>query len=250
MSEGAGKVNKRPIIIALDFEDRKKVQSFLQNFHEPLYVKVGMELYFQEGPSILSYLKDEGHQIFLDLKLHDIPNTVKQAMTGLARIGVDMVNVHALGGRNMMEAALEGLEIGTQSNQTRPTLIAVTQLTSTNDQMLRDDLNIHSTVLDSVIHLAEQTKSSGLDGVVCSTHEVERIREACGDEFQTVTPGIRMKEDQHNDQVRVATPCLARKKGATAIVVGRSITKANDPYRAYVSVKQEWESEMNETTIG
>lgn len=233
----------KPLIVALDFENRKKVESFLQQFNESLYVKVGMELYFQEGPQMIAYLKEKGHRIFLDLKLHDIPNTVKQAMKGLARLGVDMVNVHAQGGKKMMEAALEGLEAGVMGNEQRPILIAVTQLTSTDESMLRNDLNIQSTVLDSVLHLAQSTKQSGLDGVVCSSHEVLRIREVCGEDFQTITPGIRLAGDNQNDQVRVATPKFAREMGATGIVVGRSITKAIDPYEAYVRVKQEWESE-------
>lgn len=230
----------RPLIIALDFETKQKVDSFLDHFHESLYVKVGMELYYQEGPKIIDYLKEKGHQIFLDLKLHDIPNTVKQAMKRLANLEVDMVNVHALGGSRMMEAALEGLESGA-TRQQRPTIIAVTQLTSSDEQMVQKEQMISLSLENSVRNLARLAKQSGLDGVVCSAHEVGIITDVCGESFQTITPGIRLADDQNGDQVRVATPQLARKLGATGIVVGRSITRAKDPYRAYQQVKSEWE---------
>ncbi len=243
--EGAGIIVERPLIVALDFESKEKVQTFLCPFQEPLYVKVGMELFFGEGPSIISYLKEEGHRIFLDLKLHDIPNTVKQAMRRLARLEIDLVNVHAAGGINMMEAALEGLDMGTSSGRKRPNIIAVTQLTSTSERMLKEEILIETPLLKTVLHYAKLAKESGLDGVVCSPNEVESIREACGESFMTITPGIRMQDDPHHDQVRVATPRLAREKGATGIVVGRSITKADDPVEAYMRVKKDWECEIN-----
>lgn len=236
---------ERPLIVALDFENKDKVQTFLSSFQEPLYVKVGMELYFQEGPAIISFLKEEGHRIFLDLKLHDIPNTVKQAMKGLARLGIDLVNVHAAGGMKMMEAALEGLEMGTPSGKKRPHIIAVTQLTSISEHMLKEEILIETPLMETVLHYAKLAQTCGLDGVVCSTHEVERIRNVCGESFMTITPGIRLPNDQHNDQVRVASPRLAREKGATGIVIGRSITKAEDPVHAYMTVKKDWECGFN-----
>jgi len=239
--EGAGSIVERPLIVALDFEGKEKVQTFLSSFQEPLFVKVGMELYFKEGPSIIYFLKEKGHRIFLDLKLHDIPNTVRQAMKNLARLGVDIVNVHASGGMKMMEAALEGLEQGTPLGQNRPKIIAVTQLTSTSESVLKEEILIETSLMETVLHYAKLAQKSGLDGVVCSTHEVERIREVCGESFLTITPGIRLANDHHNDQVRVATPRLAREKGSTGIVVGRSITKAKDPYEAYMIVKKDWE---------
>ncbi len=233
---------QRPLIIALDFQDRQEVDGFLQKFEdEKLYVKVGMELFYQEGPSIISHIKQLGHRIFLDLKLHDIPNTVKQAMRGLAKLDVDLVNVHAAGGKKMMQAAIEGLEAGTPEGKKRPACIAVTQLTSTSQQMVEDELLIKEEINDVVLHYAKLASESGLDGVVCSTHEVERLNETLGSTFMTVTPGIRMKEDSLDDQTRIATPDQARHLGSTAIVVGRSITKAQNPYRAYLNVKKAWE---------
>ncbi|WP_121661347.1 orotidine-5'-phosphate decarboxylase [Metabacillus litoralis] len=233
---------QRPLIIALDFKDQQEVHEFLQHFQqEQLFVKVGMELFYQEGPDIISYLKKLGHNIFLDLKLHDIPNTVKQAMRGLAKLDVDIVNVHAPGGKKMMEAAIEGLEAGTQEGKTRPMCIAVTQLTSTSQDMIQEELLIKEDINDVVLHYAQMAKESGLDGVVCSTHEVEKLNEKFGTSFMTVTPGIRMKEDSTDDQTRIATPDQARCLGSTAIVVGRSITKQDNPYEAYLKVKKAWE---------
>jgi orotidine-5'-phosphate decarboxylase len=230
-----------PLIVALDFSSIEEVKRFLQPFQgEPLFVKVGMELYYQEGPAIISYLKEQGHQIFLDLKLHDIPNTVKQAMKGLARLGVDLINVHAAGGVKMMEAALEGLEAGTEAGKERPLCIAVTQLTSTNEQMLHDELLIERSLEETVLHYASLAQKSGLDGVVCSAKEVPLIRERLGEAFLTVTPGIRFSADEKNDQVRVVTPYEAKQLGASAIVIGRSITKAADPYEAYKQLQREW----------
>ncbi|MFD2212924.1 orotidine-5'-phosphate decarboxylase [Metabacillus endolithicus] len=233
---------QRPLIIALDFKDQQEVKEFLQHFQqEQLFVKVGMELFYQEGPEIISYLKKLGHNIFLDLKLHDIPNTVKQAMRGLAKLDVDIVNVHAAGGKKMMEAAIEGLEAGTQEGKKRPICIAVTQLTSTSQDMMHKELLINEDINNVVLHYAQMAKESGLDGVVCSTHEVETLNAKLGSSFMTVTPGIRMKEDSTDDQTRIASPDLARRLGSTAIVVGRSITKQDNPYEAYLKVKKAWE---------
>ncbi len=226
------------VIIALDFPDKQEVENFLKKFpQESLYVKVGMELFYKEGPGIITFLKEQGHRIFLDLKLHDIPNTVKSAMRNLASLGVDMVNVHAAGGRKMMEAALEGLEAGAIGE--RPLLIAVTQLTSTTEAMMNEELRIHGSLQEVVNGYAYSTKESGLDGVVCSVHEVEKIRQVCGSEFVTVTPGIRLADDQADDQVRIATPKVARKAGSSYIVVGRSITRAEKPYEVYQHIQEE-----------
>ncbi|MCV9887590.1 orotidine-5'-phosphate decarboxylase [Metabacillus halosaccharovorans] len=232
----------RPLIIALDFQDRQEVETFLKKFEdEKLYVKVGMELFYQEGPSIISHIKQLGHKIFLDLKLHDIPNTVKQAMRGLAKLDVDLVNVHAAGGKKMMQAAIEGLEAGTPEGKKRPACIAVTQLTSTSQSMVDEELLIKGDINEVVLHYAQNAKESGLEGVVCSTHEVESLNQNLGTSFMTVTPGIRMKDDSSDDQTRIATPGQARRLGSTAIVVGRSITKAENPYKAYLNVKKAWE---------
>ncbi|UOY93702.1 orotidine-5'-phosphate decarboxylase [Ectobacillus sp. JY-23] len=232
-----------PLIVALDFPNRQEVAGFLQHFgDERLYVKVGMELFYKEGPSIIAYLKEKGHDVFLDLKLHDIPNTVKSAMRSLADLGVDMVNVHAAGGTAMMKAALEGLQEGTQGKK-RPLCIAVTQLTSTSEEMMNRELWIEKSLIDTVSHYAKLAKESGLDGVVCSTLEVPMLREHCGQDFITVTPGIRMGSDDTQDQVRVATPARARELGSDYIVVGRSITKAENPYQAYQTIKEEWEGQ-------
>lgn len=232
----------QPVIIALDFPAREQVEDFLQHFeNESLYVKVGMELFYKEGPEIVSFLKENGHRIFLDLKLHDIPNTVKSAMRNLAGLGVDLVNIHAAGGQAMMEAAIEGLETGTMPGKKRPECIAVTQLTSTSEAIMNNELFIQGTINDVVVQYAKLAKQGGMDGVVCSTWEARKISEVCGESFLKVTPGIRMVGDAANDQVRVATPWKARELGSNAIVVGRSITKAENPYTAYQKAKQEWE---------
>lgn len=232
----------RPLIIALDFKSRDEVDLFLKQFpNEQLFVKVGMELFYQEGPSIITHIKNQGHKIFLDLKLHDIPNTVKQAMKGLAKLEVDLVNVHAAGGKKMMEAAIEGLTLGTPLGKTRPACIAVTQLTSTSEKMIQEDLLITEQLDSVVLHYAKLAQESGLDGVVCSTHEVKRLNSELGRSFITVTPGIRMEGESSDDQSRVATPQLAKRLGSTCIVVGRSITKQQNPYKAYMKVKNAWE---------
>ncbi|QHM16863.1 Orotidine 5'-phosphate decarboxylase [Bacillus subtilis] len=229
-------------IIALDFASAEETLAFLAPFQqEPLFVKVGMELFYQEGPSIVKQLKERNCELFLDLKLHDIPTTVNKAMKRLASLGVDLVNVHAAGGKKMMQAALEGLEEGTPAGKKRPSLIAVTQLTSTSEQIMKDELLIEKSLIDTVVQYSKQAEESGLDGVVCSVHEAKAIYQAVSPSFLTVTPGIRMSEDAANDQVRVATPAIAREKGSSAIVVGRSITKAEDPVKAYKAVRLEWE---------
>ncbi|MDT0003359.1 orotidine-5'-phosphate decarboxylase [Listeria cossartiae subsp. cayugensis] len=227
-------------IIALDFQTYEEVESFLAKFSgETLSVKVGMELFYSNGPVIVEKIKQQNHQIFLDLKLHDIPNTVKSAMIGLAKLGVDMVNVHAAGGKNMMEAALEGLEIGSVSGK-RPKIIAVTQLTSTSETDMQTDQLIKTSLLESVLHYSDLTKQAGLDGVVCSALEAEAIKQQNGADFLRVTPGIRLASDAADDQIRVVTPEKARLIGSSNIVVGRSITRANDPVAAYNQVLKEW----------
>ena len=231
-------------IIALDFSDREKAEQFLDHFQgESLYVKVGMELFYKEGPGLIEWLKEQGHQIFLDLKLHDIPNTVKHAMRVIAGLGVDMVNVHAAGGFEMMQAALRGLNEGTRGRDLRPALIAVTQLTSTSEEQMRREQLINDSLTSSVIHYARLAYKAGLDGVVCSALEAEEIAHETGRTFLRVTPGIRMKGDASHDQKRIVTPEEARRLGASMIVIGRSVTQAKDPVMAYEKVKLEWELE-------
>lgn len=234
-------LNTKPII-ALDFPGEQDVMNFLAQFDEKLFVKIGMELYMQEGPGIVEKVKEQGHDIFLDLKLHDIPNTVKSAMKGLARLGVDLVNVHAAGGRPMMEGALEGLEAGTPAGKSRAALIAVTQLTSTTEQQMQQEQKIALTLNESVLHYAQLSKQAGLNGVVCSVHEANAIREICGEDFLRVTPGIRMLGGEAHDQKRIATPDGAKKDGSSLIVVGRAITGAPNPVTAYKNVCELWEA--------
>ncbi|EAC8324857.1 orotidine-5'-phosphate decarboxylase [Listeria monocytogenes] len=227
-------------VIALDFQTYEEVEQFLAKFSgEALSVKVGMELFYSNGPIIVEKIKQQNHEIFLDLKLHDIPNTVKSAMVGLAKLGVDMVNVHAAGGKNMMEAALEGLEIGS-GNGKRPKIIAVTQLTSTSEASMQSEQLIKTSLLESVLHYSALTNQAGLNGVVCSALEAEAIKQQNGADFLRVTPGIRLASDAADDQIRVVTPEKARLIGSTDIVVGRSITRANDPVVAYNQVLKEW----------
>lgn len=229
------------VVIALDFSSKNEVINFVKQFQKPLYVKVGMELFYKEGPSIVKELKALGHSIFLDLKLHDIPNTVKQAMKNIASLEVDMVNVHAAGGSKMMKAALEGLEEGTPDGKKRPLLIAVTQLTSTSDDQVIHEQGITS-LKNSIQLYAALTEESGLDGVVCSPLDVELVKEAVErDSFLTVTPGIRLAENSVDDQVRVTTPKMAKQLGSSFIVVGRSITKSENPVKAYEEILAEWE---------
>jgi orotidine-5'-phosphate decarboxylase len=233
---------KNSLIIALDFSDKQQVVDFLQPFkQEKLMVKVGMELFYAEGPAIVQFIKEAGHEIFLDLKLHDIPNTVKGGMKSLARLGVDMVNVHAAGGRDMMEAALEGLDSGSVAGVRRPYCIAVTQLTSTSENQMQSEQLINVPLQESVLHYAELTKQAGLDGVVCSAQEAGAIHSRLGKDFLTVSPGIRPAGNVVGDQKRVTTPQFAREQGVSAIVVGRPITQAEKPLESYLSIKQEWE---------
>ncbi|MBR1659437.1 MAG: orotidine-5'-phosphate decarboxylase [Oscillospiraceae bacterium] len=223
----------KDVIIACDFESRERALDFLAQFpeNEKPFVKIGMELYYAAGPDIVRELKDLGHRIFLDLKLHDIPNTVKKAMRVLSGLGADLCNLHAAGTRAMMEAALEGL---TRPDGSRPLLIAVTQLTSTDQAAMERDLLIRGTPIGEVIlHYAETARDAGLDGVVCSPLEAGGVHERCGSGFLTVTPGVRFAGGDAGDQKRIATPALAREYGSDYIVVGRPITAAEDPVGAY-----------------
>lgn len=231
-------------IIALDFPSFREVEAFLNKFEgESLFVKVGMELYYQEGPDIVRYLKDHGHEVFLDLKLHDIPNTVESAMRGLAKLGVDLTNVHAAGGKAMMEAALKGLKEGTPEGKARPKLIAVTQLTSTTETAMHQEQLIPVKLIESVTHYAKLAQEAGLDGVVCSPLEADAVREATSEEFLRVTPGIRPSDAAVNDQKRITTPSMAKRIGSTHIVVGRPITRAENPIQAYLDILVEWNGE-------
>ncbi len=221
----------KDVIIALDFPSKEKTLAFLDRFtEEKPYVKIGMELFYAEGPQIVREIKARGHRIFLDLKLHDIPNTVKKAMAVLSSLQVDMVNLHAAGTRAMMTAALEGL---TRPDGTRPLLIAVTQLTSTSQQSMEEEIGIHRPLADVVIDYAKGAEAAGLDGVVCSPLEAGQIHAACTPGFITVTPGIRFAGSKSDDQVRITTPAKARQLGSDYIVVGRPITQADDPVAAY-----------------
>ena len=221
----------RDVIIACDFSSAAETYAFLDKFQdEKPFVKIGMELFYAEGPAIVREIKRRGHRIFLDLKLHDIPNTVKKSMSVLSRLDVDMCNLHAAGTIEMMKAALEGL---TRPDGTRPLLIAVTQLTSTSEERMRNDLLIDHNINDVVVHYAKNAKVAGLDGVVCSPLEAGIVKEACGAEFMTVTPGIRFADGEVGDQVRITTPEKAREIGSDYIVVGRPITAAEDPVAAY-----------------
>ncbi len=223
----------KDVIVACDFDSAAKVFSFLDLFEglsRKPFVKIGMELYYAEGPSIVREIKARGHKIFLDLKLHDIPNTVKKSMAVLSRLDVDMTNLHAGGTIPMMEAALEGL---TRPDGTRPLLIAVTQLTSTDQEHMTNDLLINAPMPEVVMHYAHNAKIAGLDGLVCSPLEAGKVHERCGDGFVTVTPGVRFADGDVGDQKRVMTPAEAKKVGSDYIVVGRPITAAADPVAAY-----------------
>ncbi len=221
----------RDVIIACDFSSEEATLKFLDNFKEEKpYVKIGMELYYAAGADMVRKLKERGHKIFLDLKLHDIPNTVKKSMAVLSGLNVDMCNLHASGTIAMMEAALEGL---TRPDGTRPLLIAVTQLTSTSQERMTNDLLIDKPIDEVVMHYAHNAKLAGLDGVVCSPLEAGKVKEKCGKEFLTVTPGVRFADGDIGDQVRVTTPAKAKEIGSDYIVVGRPITAAEDPVAAY-----------------
>ena len=223
----------KDVIIACDFASKEETLNFLdlfKNEERKPFLKIGMELFYAEGPAIVRELKERGHKIFLDLKLHDIPNTVKKAMAVLSRLDVDMTNLHASGTISMMEAALEGL---TRPDGTRPMLIAVTQLTSTSEERMRDELLINATLPETVLHYAKVAKEAGLDGVVCSPLEAGIIHENVGADFLTVTPGVRFADGDVGDQVRVTTPERANEIGSDYIVVGRPITQAEDPLAAW-----------------
>ena len=221
----------KDVIVACDFSSAEQVFNFLDKFtgRKP-FVKIGMELYYAEGPAIVREIKARGHKIFLDLKLHDIPNTVKKSMAVLSRLDVDITNLHAAGATAMMQGALEGL---TRPDGTRPILIAVTQLTSTSPEAMKNDLLIKEDMAEVVMHYAHNAKEAGLDGVVCSPLEAEAVHNRCGNDFVTVTPGVRFADGDKGDQVRVMTPEQAKKIGSDYIVVGRPITAAADPVAAY-----------------
>ncbi len=226
-------MNAKDVIIACDFASAEQTISFLDKFEgeeRKPFLKIGMELYYAEGNAIVKEIKKRGHKIFLDLKLHDIPNTVRKAMKVLSALDVDMVNVHAAGTVEMMRAAREGL---TREDGSRPLLIAVTQLTSTSEQTMQQELLIGATIGDTIIKYAQNAKEAGLDGVVCSPLESSIVKEACGGEFMTITPGIRFADSAADDQVRITSPAKAREIGSDYIVVGRPITAAEDPVAAY-----------------
>lgn len=221
----------KDVIIACDFSSAQVTFDFLDKFtEEKPFVKIGMELYYAEGPSIVKEIKKRGHKIFLDLKLHDIPNTVKKSMAVLSKLDVDMTNLHAAGTVDMMKAALEGL---TREDGTRPLLIAVTQLTSTSEERMQNELLINASINDTIVKYAQNAKEAGLDGVVCSPLEAGMVKDACGKAFMTVTPGVRFADGDVGDQVRVTTPAKAKEIGSDYIVVGRPITAAEDPVAAY-----------------
>ena len=225
--------NAKDVIIACDFASAEQTLEFLDKFENEErkpFLKIGMELYYAEGNAIVREIKRRGHKIFLDLKLHDIPNTVRKAMKVLSALDVDMVNVHAAGTVEMMRAAKEGL---TRADGTRPLLIAVTQLTSTSEQTMQEELLINATIGDTIIKYAQNAKEAGLDGVVCSPLESSIVKQACGNEFMTITPGIRFADSAADDQVRITSPAKARTLGSDYLVVGRPITAADDPVAAY-----------------
>ena len=228
----------KDVIIACDFADRKEVFAFLDRFEDKKpFVKIGMELFYAEGPQIVRDIKARGHKIFLDLKLHDIPNTVKKAMKVLSSLDVDMCNVHAAGTSRMMKAAIEGL---TRPDGSRPLLIAVTQLTSTDAEIMEKELLIKEPLEDVVAHYAKNAAESGLDGVVCSPLEAKKVHNACGSGFLTVTPGVRFADGEIADQKRVMTPAQAKAEGSDYIVVGRPVKQAADPVAAYMRCVEEF----------
>ncbi|WP_047984943.1 orotidine-5'-phosphate decarboxylase [Ornithinibacillus californiensis] len=232
------------IYLALDFPDWNEAYEFIHTNHlHGVPVKVGMELFYKEGLAVIEKLKENNHKIFLDLKLHDIPTTVRKAMTVLSSLEVDMINVHALGGSEMILRAKEGLEKGNTK------LIAVTVLTSMEQSVLSEELKIQDSLMDTVVQLSDLAKRSGADGVVCSVHEVEKIKQICGKEFLTVTPGIRLLNTDMNDQKRIATPSYARQTGSDFLVIGRSITASNNPRKAYEQAVREWEETTCNLTV-
>lgn len=230
----------KDVIIACDFQNREELFGFLSRFEgEKPYLKIGMELFYGQGPQIVREIKEAGFPVFLDLKLHDIPNTVKKAMVNLARLGVDMVNVHAAGTIAMMQAAKEGLDKGGQPGKS-VRLIAVTQLTSTSQEVMQRELLIGQSLNDTVVRYAQNAKDAGLDGVVCSPLETAIVKNACGEGFLTVTPGIRYPESGADDQTRITTPQMARANGSDYIVVGRPITASADPKAAWLRVRKDF----------
>ncbi|WP_067728355.1 orotidine-5'-phosphate decarboxylase [Oceanobacillus damuensis] len=227
------------IYLALDFPNWEETKHFLEEHKlHGIPVKVGMELFYKEGPSIIENLKQDNHPIFLDLKLHDIPTTVMRAMKSISQLEVDITNVHVLGGSEMIKVAKEGLTKGKSNHDTK--LIAVTILTSMDQTVLNKELCIPGNLEDNAVNLAAFAKDSGADGVVCSVHEAARIKQVCGESYLTVTPGIRLKDSDSNDQKRIATPAFARNNGSDYIVIGRSVTKAENPYEAYQQAVEEW----------
>ncbi|MEC5422758.1 orotidine-5'-phosphate decarboxylase [Virgibacillus sp. C22-A2] len=226
--------------LSLDFPDWKETKQFLdRNELHGVPVKVGMELFYKEGPRVIELLKENNHAIFLDLKLHDIPTTVMRAMKNIAKLEVDMINIHALGGSEMIQRAKEGLLAGSSSrHQTK--LIAVTILTSMDSETMNSELLLPGELGNNVVHFADFAKENGADGVVCSVHEANQIKTICGSSFLTVTPGIRLQQSNSNDQKRIATPAYARENGADILVIGRTVTKAENPRMAYEQIMKEW----------
>ncbi|MDD4437233.1 MAG: orotidine-5'-phosphate decarboxylase [Tissierellia bacterium] len=221
----------KDVIIACDFSNKEEVLNFISKFtEEKPYVKIGMELFYAEGSEIIKLISSMGHKIFLDLKLHDIPNTVKKAMKVLSEYNVDMINIHAAGTISMMEAAIEGL---TRKDGSRPLLVAVTQLTSTDEERMKKEILIDKPLEEVVMHYAKCAKKAGLDGVVCSPLEAGKVHDVCGKEFLTVTPGVRFADNDSGDQKRITTPAKAKEQGSDYIVVGRPVTQAIDPVEAY-----------------
>lgn len=231
----------KDVIVALDFKNKEEALNFLNNFEESIYVKIGMELFYSEGPEIVREIKEMGHKIFLDLKFHDIPNTVAGAMRSCLSLGVDMINLHASGGSQMMTAAMEEAKKADKM----PLVIAVTVLTSMDEKTMKEELHVESSVEEAVLSYAKLTKKSGLQGIVCSALEVKKIKEVMGKDFLTVTPGIRPLESTAGDQSRVVTPAMARELGSDYIVVGRPITKAENPREAYEKIKNEFLGGLN-----
>ncbi|CQR47760.1 Orotidine 5'-phosphate decarboxylase [Paraliobacillus sp. PM-2] len=230
-----------PIYLALDFPTWEQTSVFLQENHlEGIPVKVGMELFYREGPEVIKKLKKQNHAIFLDLKLHDIPTTIYKSMRNLAQIGVDFVNVHGFGGADMIKAAKQGLMDGTPYGEKQPKLLVVTVLTSMDQNMLNTQLGIAHPLANMVTHFSKMGKEQGADGVVCSAHEATGIKNVCGNDFLTVTPGIRLTDTSSNDQKRIATPQLAKQMGADYLVIGRSITEAEKPKQMYEQALKEW----------
>lgn len=230
------------VMVALDYDGTAEAQRLIEQLEGiPCYMKVGMQLFYAGGPSFIRELKERGYSVFLDVKMHDIPNTVKGGANSIAKLGVDMFNVHAAGGKKMMQAAIEGVEAARAADPwlPRPVIIAVTQLTSTNNEVMNEEIGIPGTVEETVVRYAKLTQEAGLDGVVASPHEVKSIKAACGDSFSTVTPGIRPKGAPLQDQSRVMTPAEAMRHGTDYIVVGRPITEAGDPRAALLSIIEE-----------